>query len=111
MRKLPLAALAGLSALAAATGPAAADPVRLDEAGLGGVAAGADVPSLDMSSLTSNTTTNNTQTSVSSQETLTQMLEGATVNDNFSTAISSDTVSAFGNASATVAGTIASASR
>ena len=108
MRKLHLlAALAGLSALAAATGPAAADPVRLDEPALGGVAAGG--PDLDVSSLTSNTTINSTHTSVSSRDTITQMLDSAAVNDNLSTGISSANVGAFGNAASTVNGAIMSA--
>ncbi len=115
MRKLLLAALPGLLALAGA-GPAAADPVRLDEAGLGGVAAGADVvatgmPSLGVSSLTSTSNVTNNQTSVFSQDTVAQRLDGGTANANYATAIFADGVGATGNAVSNVAGTIASAPR
>jgi hypothetical protein len=113
MRKLHLlAALAGLSALAAATGPAAADPVRLDEAGLGGVAAGADVapagvPGLSLlTSQTGDTRTSSTSTS-SSVSSAIQSLTGATDNVNYATGISSQDVRATGNAVSSVTGTIA----
>ncbi len=112
MRKPRLAALAGLLALAAAV-PAAADPVRLDEAALGGVAAGANlapvaggIPNLSVLDLTSATSTTDTRTSVSSQDTIAQMLRSETANSNYATGINADTVGATGNALSTVTGSI-----
>jgi hypothetical protein len=104
MRKPSLAALAGLLALAAAAGPAAADPVRLDEAGLGGVAAGAEL-SFSNQQLTSTSTS--TTFNSSSVRSATQAMRGQAGNRNYSTALSSRNVLAAGNSVADVRGSIA----
>ena len=115
MRKLLLAALPGLLALAGA-GPAAADPVRLDEAALGGVAGGADaatgVPAgLSLSSLDSVINTTNTSTSSTIQDTVTQTLGSTSSNVNYATGISATGVGATGNAISNVTSSVMSVPR
>jgi hypothetical protein len=111
MRKSPRFALPGLALLAlaaTAADPVSAEPLPLDEGALGGVAAGADaIPGMRLSTSEVSNTSNSTTSTNSVASTISQVINGAAHNTNYSTGMSSQNVVANGNAFSTATGAIA----